>query len=511
MTNKQEIILALIAPIGVDLSAVKESMEEAVKNVAYTPIVIKLSEILKKRKWFSEIKSSESGECQRFDKLMKAGDKLRKDTNSADALATLAILEIIKERKRNNSEKIAYIVDSIKNPEELILLRSIYGKIILSFAIIDSKENRIDNLAKRFSLSNNSNDVEKYRAKAEEYINRDYNSDGGKHKQNIRDTFPLADAFVRMDRLRENLNRKIQRIINVWFGHPFITPTKDEYGMFLAKSAALRSSDLSRQVGAAICTPSGEIMAVGCNEVPHPNGELMWGESSNDRRDFVIGYDSSAKMKGYIISEVMKRLDDGGLLNITKRKGGNIDDISRELAFGKKSWLLKDARVSNMLEFGRVVHAEMTAITECSRRGLKTSGATLYCTTFPCHMCARHIVASGLMEVYYIEPYPKSMARELYVDIIDVVDSTKESSKKTVNFISFEGIGPNRYVDMFDLAGRKRKDKAGNALKWDPKKSRPIVDRHNAFYRDIEQTAISPLADFSLASMYGQPITRKKR
>jgi deoxycytidylate deaminase len=31
--------------------------------------------------------------------------------------------------------------------------------------------------------------------------------------------------------------------------------------------------------------------------------------------------------------------------------------------------------------------------------------------SFPCHMCARHIIATGLREVVYIEPYPKSVAK----------------------------------------------------------------------------------------------------
>lgn len=57
------------------------------------------------------------------------------------------------------------------------------------------------------------------------------------------------------------------------------------------------------------------------------------------------------------------------------------------------------------------MHAEMFAITDAARRGLSVRDATLYCTTFPCHMCARHIIASGIRKVVYIEPYPKSMAK----------------------------------------------------------------------------------------------------
>ena len=32
----------------------------------------------------------------------------------------------------------------------------------------------------------------------------------------------------------------------------------------------------------------------------------------------------------------------------------------------------------------------------------------MYMTTFPCHNCAKHIIASGIINVYYIEPYAES-------------------------------------------------------------------------------------------------------
>jgi deoxycytidylate deaminase len=42
----------------------------------------------------------------------------------------------------------------------------------------------------------------------------------------------------------------------------------------------------------------------------------------------------------------------------------------------------------------------------------------LFSTTFPCHMCARHIVSAGIKRVVFLEPYPKSYAEELYADSI---------------------------------------------------------------------------------------------
>ena len=45
--------------------------------------------------------------------------------------------------------------------------------------------------------------------------------------------------------------------------------------MFAAKAAALRTLDLSRQVGAAIFSADGEIISMGSNEVPKAGAALI--------------------------------------------------------------------------------------------------------------------------------------------------------------------------------------------------------------------------------------------
>lgn len=59
-------------------------------------------------------------------------------------------------------------------------------------------------------------------------------------------------------------------------------------------------------------------------------------------------------------------------------------------------------------------HAEMAALMSCARSGGSPVDGTLYCTTFRCHNCAKHIVAAGIRSVVYVEPYPKSKAKDLY-------------------------------------------------------------------------------------------------
>src|SRR3974377_740241 len=54
----------------------------------------------------------------------------------------------------------------------------------------------------------------------------------------------------------------------------------------------------------------------------------------------------------------------------------------------------------NLIEFSRAVHAEMEAIISVARTGKAgLMGGTIFSTTFPCHNCARHIVAAGIKRV----------------------------------------------------------------------------------------------------------------
>ncbi|WP_339916420.1 deaminase [Photorhabdus stackebrandtii] len=64
------------------------------------------------------------------------------------------------------------------------------------------------------------------------------------------------------------------------------------------------------------------------------------------------------------------------------------------------------------------MHAEIEAILACARSNVSIYNGILYCTTFPCHNCAKHIVASGIRRVIYIEPYPKSKVFDFHPDSI---------------------------------------------------------------------------------------------
>jgi deoxycytidylate deaminase len=149
----------------------------------------------------------------------------------------------------------------------------------------------------------------------------------------------------------------------------------------------------------------------------------------------------------------------------------------------KKAYL-KDSQLFDVIEFGRAVHAEMAAISQAARTGTSVQGGRLFCTTFPCHICARHIVAAGVSEVVFIEPYEKSRALELFSDSISV-DGTTSTTNRT-NFKPFVGVAPRRYLDFFEMRGR-RKSSDGKILDFNERSAEPPI-RASVFACVYEET-----------------------
>ena len=81
----------------------------------------------------------------------------------------------------------------------------------------------------------------------------------------------------------------------------------------------------------------------------------------------------------------------------------------------------------------------------------------------------------------FLEPYPKSYAKELHSDSIE---TDGENSGK-VQFEPFLGISPYRYRELSLEKGR-RKDDAGQVKRWNADEPLPIVEIYNPIYTKIE-------------------------
>ncbi len=165
----------------------------------------------------------------------------------------------------------------MKHPGEVTTLRSLYGDSFFLVSVYSPLSLRKTKLQERIMRSRQEYRSDMFELVAEALIERDLKEAGTDYGQDVRGCFPAADFFLDAT-TREEWAPRLARCIRILFGHPFITPTPDEHGMFHAKAAALRSAELARQVGAVIMSEHGEIISAGCNEVPPGRwrGSLGW-------------------------------------------------------------------------------------------------------------------------------------------------------------------------------------------------------------------------------------------
>ena len=62
-------------------------------------------------------------------------------------------------------------------------------------------------------------------------------------------------------------------------------------------------------------------------------------------------------------------------------------------------------------EVCRAICAEQLAISEAARNGVELDGAVAYITTYPCHICAKLLVSSGISEIVYDKDYPDELSK----------------------------------------------------------------------------------------------------
>lgn len=476
-----ELFFGFVAPIGADVTTSLHEFRAYFQARNYTVIEIKVTDLFKTLKKFIAEKRELVDEplLDRYNSYIAYGNQIREHFDDNSTLATQTVARIMKERlcirdkaDADTFSRNVYLIHQFKRKEEIDLLRSIYGQHFFQISVYSRRGSRVDYLARRFASSDNVAGALHYRHFAEKLIQDDENEIEKPYGQRVAKIFHDADFIISSDAPR-TIKEQIYRFCELIFSSNAISPTRIEYGMFLAKAAALRTLDLSRQVGAAIFSKTGEVISLGSNEVPKALGGTYWPDEEYDDREFVRRHDSNDKRKREILAEIMK---------VT----GSTVPLTSALADAR----VRDSQLMDALEYGRIVHAEMSSISDAARLGLSTSGGTLYCTTFPCHMCAKHIIAAGLGRVVFLEPYPKSLAFDLHADALQVEggDRGAYQSFPAVQFEHFYGVTPRRYREIFERG--KRKDGDGNFVEYVGGLPHPIIDLKFPIYPELEKWLI---------------------
>lgn len=484
---ENELIIGLAGSLGVNFDEVADTLESALKKAGYHVVTIRIAANFTPRK-----NDSKFAECYW---KMQYGTKQRQ-INGNDYWARKAIEKIfyLRPELSYNHKKIAYLVRSLKNKEELELLSNVYGRNFISIAIFSDAELSLKYIEKKFKLNRMSiEDAEKemriinselllthdieIRKSAELYLDDNDNDnddesnilarflmrkdqeethqDLKKYGQNLLKCYSLANFFVYQNK---NLSQQIQRFIYILFNDPFAEPTFEEYFMFCAQAAAYRSLDLDRQVGAVIVNNENEMLASGFNDVSkiggghfeHHDHPMYYKSEINDQRDYTQQYDFNHL---------------------------HLDQIARSIAeklrLAPKDQSLLREEISGVTEFKRSTHAEMSALLDAARRGIAVRDCTIYVNTYPCHNCTKHIIAAGIRKVVFLHPYTKSKARDMYKSMIKhgpIAD--EKNSGDAIVFEPFLGVSPNRFMMTFANDKDTRLEKVAGKETGKPKQWR---------------------------------------
>lgn len=474
----REVFLALIAPIGIDLEMLQSELAEALRRVRYDMNVIRLTDILRERGLVDEKYPSN---VERAKAYIEAGDELCLKTNKNDIFVLYGINKV--EIKKN----VAFVFRQIKRPAEITTLKEVYGRNILFLGCYASKDQRVQSLVADMIKTRRHDSRTALEADALRIMSIDEEERDKPHGQRFAECYPHSDFIIDCSS-KASCKESCERFVEIYFGSHFVSPSIDEYASYIANAASYRSLDLSRQVGAAIFSEDRQVISLGCNEVPKSGGGTYWSDCEHDHRDYSLGYDSNQKVREDLVRDTIIRIKEAGWL-IEDVANQDISDLTKEsfakAAPGKNSGPLQGSMVADLIEYGRMVHAEMNALADAARFGKSTAGATMYCTTMPCHMCTKLIVASGICRVVYLQPYGKSLVRELYADSVDLDD---QCATGKVRYETLKGVTPNGFRLAFRKA-KKRKDDDGKALKWVASEGKPTFVSLYPYYKETQTEA----------------------
>ncbi len=213
-----EIVFALVGPSGCDLGSVVRSLEAELRAASYiVPEPVRLARLLHDLEHNQDL-ADITNEGERITRHMDAGDALREKLKVGGAMAALAIPAIQELRECNpDNRRVAYILRSLKHPDEVELLRQVYGPALYVLSVYEDKESRVRRLAQR--LQKNGDVSEDTTETARAIVRRDATgSDRGRYGQSVQKTFPLADFFVQTGL---GMHEEVRRFVRMLLRYPF--------------------------------------------------------------------------------------------------------------------------------------------------------------------------------------------------------------------------------------------------------------------------------------------------
>lgn len=188
-------------------------------------------------------------------------------------------------------------------------------------------------------------------------------------------------------------------------------PTWDQYFMGIADLAATRSPCLRRHVGAVI-EKDHQVLAIGWNGPPSGFTHCVEKEepcyACSGKGTRVSGsFISCQYCGGTGIKHATKYYTSGGFIlekiPVCLRTQMNVPSGQR-------------------YELCRASHAEFSAISQAAKKGIEIENSNLYCTCFPCIICAKAIISAGIKKIYYKGDFVDEPSKEMLSQACELIN-----------------------------------------------------------------------------------------
>jgi hypothetical protein len=130
----KELVLALVYGAGAEAEPFQTLLGDSLQRYGYELRAIHLSDYLAPAFGDTEFKK-ERPDSTRV--LQDMGDRIRARTNTKEILALLGVYLLVSKRQRdgNDDRRVAWLLRSLKRPEEVQALRRLYGPRFILFAL----------------------------------------------------------------------------------------------------------------------------------------------------------------------------------------------------------------------------------------------------------------------------------------------------------------------------------------------------------------------------------------
>lgn len=422
----------------------------------YDDYLKKIDELMEELKTKKDIKPETLRKVlQNFgDNIRKHGNpfndygEIKKDSIYIIAEQANGLIKFFRNRMDKENRISHFIIECFRNPYEVEYFRYRYYEFYL-FSLFTRLEARDERGTKGLS-SKELRGIDSRDSGEKNSINEIY-------KQNVSRCVYLSDISINNESSLEELYYKLIRYYTLIMAPGCITPTLNETFMNQAYSLSLRSSCLSRQVGAVIIGKNGYVVGAGWNDVGE--GQIGCGyrhaiDIKNISDDILPTNPETEKSFRELIknkkvpNECICFKDEYSIYILNKKfkyfrqkhkeefeKLGTPDDQQKII----EAWLSEDIKIKR-LEYCRALHAEENALLQTSKiGGVGVRGGKIFTTTFPCELCAKKIYQAGIKEIVYTEPYPESISKEVFL----------KDGTGNIELTQFEGVKSHSYFRLY--------------------------------------------------------------